>query len=227
MSFLKSTVGRKTVMGVSGLMMVLFVIAHLLGNTSLFAGPNGINAYAAKLHELAPFVWIYRLVMIVLFSLHVFYGIQLTLENNRARSMDYAVRKSLSATFAGKSMIWTGVIVGVFLVYHLLQFTFQVTNPQISAMRNADLLGRPDVFHMVVLSFRKDPVSLAYMVALGALGFHLAHGIQSFFQTLGLTNEITFPLIVRSGKLAALIIFLGYIAIPITIFFGIVGVNSR
>lgn len=220
-------IGRKTVMAVSGLMMVLFVIAHLLGNTLVFAGPNGINAYAAKLHELVPLVWTSRLVMVILFLLHVFYGIQLTLENNKARPTAYAVDRGLSATFAGKSMIWTGLIIGVFLIYHLLQFTFQVTNPSIAAMRNFDPLGRPDVFHMVVLSLQNNLVSLTYIVALGALGFHLTHGIQSFFQTLGLNNETTFPVIVKSGKLTALIIFLGYITIPVTIVVGIVGLRFR
>lgn len=221
MSFLKSMVGRKIVMAISGLMMVLFVLAHLLGNTTIFAGPNGINAYAAKLHELAPVVWIYRLVMTILLSFHIFFGILLTIENYRAKPDSYAVRKSLSANFAGKSMIWTGLIIGCFIIYHLLQFTFQVTNPVISAAGNLDAMGRPDVFHMVVYTFRKAVIALVYIVALSALAFHLVHGVQSFFQTLGLNNEKTFPVIVKSGTVAAVIIFLGYAAIPIIIFTGI------
>jgi len=214
-------VGRKIVMAISGLMMVLFVVAHLLGNTSILAGPNGINAYAMKLHELFPLVWTYRLVMVVLFSLHVFYGIQLTLENDRARPQGYAVKKSLSATFAGKNMIWTGSIIGLFLIYHLLHFTLQVTNPGISAGRNLDAAGRPDVFHMVVLSFQRSLVSFIYIGAMIALGLHLIHGIQSFFQTLGLNNDRTLPVIIKSGTFAAVIILLGYIAIPLVIMIGI------
>lgn len=221
MGFLKSMVGRKIVMAVSGLMMVLFIVVHLLGNTSIFAGPNGINAYAMKLHELAPLVWSYRLIMLILVSLHIYYGIQLTLENDKAKPQAYAVKKSLTATFAGKSMIWTGLIIGAFLIYHLLHFTIQVTNPGISAVRNLDAAGRPDVFHMVVLSFQKALISLIYVGALIALAFHLTHGIQSFFQTLGLNNDRTFPVITKSGSLAALIILLGYVAIPIIIFMGI------
>ena len=221
MRFLQSMVGRKIVMAISGLMMVLFVVAHLLGNTSILAGPNGINAYAMKLHELFPLVWTYRLVMVVLFSLHVFYGIQLTLENDRARPQGYAVKKSLSATFAGKNMIWTGSIIGLFLIYHLLHFTLQVTNPGISAGRNLDAAGRPDVFHMVVLSFQRSLVSFIYIGAMIALGLHLIHGIQSFFQTLGLNNDRTLPVIIKSGTFAAVIILLGYIAIPLVIMIGI------
>jgi succinate dehydrogenase / fumarate reductase cytochrome b subunit len=214
-------VGRKIIMAVSGLMMVVFIVAHLLGNTSIFAGPDGINAYAMKLHELVPVVWTYRLVMIIFVSLHVFYGIQLTLENSKAQPQPYACRKSLSATFAGKNMIWTGVALGVFLIYHLLHFTIQVTNPDIAASRNLDAVGRPDVFHMVVFSFRRSVIALVYIGAMTALFLHLTHGIQSFFQTLGLNNDRTFPVIVRSGTLAAGILFIGYIAIPVVIFIGI------
>jgi succinate dehydrogenase / fumarate reductase cytochrome b subunit len=221
MQFLKSIVGRKIVMAISGLVMVLFVVAHVLGNSSIFAGPNGINAYAMKLHELGPFVWVYRLVMIIFFSLHVFYGIQLTLENGKAKPRGYAVKKNLSATFAGKNMIWTGSIIGVFLVYHLLHFTVQVTNPELSAGRNLDAAGRPDVFHMVVLSFQRAFIASIYVGAMIALALHLVHGIQSFFQTLGLNNDRTFPVIIKSGTFAAVIIFLGYIAIPIIILVGI------
>ena len=222
MEFLKSSVGRKIVMTVSGLMMVLFVVMHLLGNTSIFGGPDGINAYAAKLHGLVPLVWPYRLAMVVLFVVHVFFGIQLTLEDNRARPQAYQVGKNLKATFAGKNMIWTGLIIGAFLIYHLLQFTFQVTNPDIAAGNNLDALGRPDVFHMVVFSFRKAVVSLAYIVSLIALALHLTHGIQSSFQTLGLNSERTFPGIVKGGRIVSALIYLGYVSIPILIFAGLV-----
>lgn len=221
MQLLRSTVGRKIVMAVSGFMLVLFIVAHLLGNTSVFAGPDGINAYAARLHDLWPLVWGYRLVMVFFFCLHVFFGVQLTLENYRAKPESYAVRKSLSATFAGKSMIWTGLVIGAFLVYHLLHFTFQVTNPEISASRNIDAAGRPDVFHMIVFSFGKSLISFAYIGALISLGLHLIHGIQSSFQTLGLNSERTFPVITKSGTIAALVIFLGYVAIPLIILAGI------
>jgi succinate dehydrogenase / fumarate reductase cytochrome b subunit len=218
-------VGRKIVMAVSGVMMVLFVVAHLLGNTSIFAGPNGINAYAKKLHELVVLLWFYRVVMIVAASVHVYFGIQLTLENNQAKPQTYAVRKTRSATFAGKTMIWTGLIIGVFLIYHLLQFTFQVTNPEISAIRHLDPLGRPDVYQMVVVGFRNAGILLVYVTALIALAFHLTHGIQSCFQTLGLNNDRTFPVVIKAGTLAAVLVFLGFVAIPIVIFVGILNVR--
>jgi succinate dehydrogenase / fumarate reductase cytochrome b subunit len=122
-------------------------------------------------------------------------------------------------------MIWTGLIIGVFLIYHLLQFTFQVTNPEISAIRHLDPLGRPDVYQMVVVGFRNAGILLVYVTALIALAFHLTHGIQSCFQTLGLNNDRTFPVVIKAGTLAAVLVFLGFVAIPIVIFVGILNVR--
>lgn len=217
----KSTAGRKILMALTGLTMIAFIIVHLLGNSSVFIGPEGINAYAAKLRSIGPLVWILRLIMLALFSLHVFFGIQLTLENNAAKPRSYAVKKNLRTTFAGKNMIWTGLLIGAFLIYHLLHFTLQVTNPEISAGKHLDVMGRPDVFHMMVLSFQKFFISSIYVGAMIALALHLTHGIQSFFQTLGLNNDMTLPVIIKAGTITAIILFLGYVSIPIIIFIGI------
>lgn len=221
MAFLKSTVGRKIIMAVSGLMMLLFVIMHLLGNSSVFAGPAGINVYAAGLHSLGPLVWIFRLIMICMFLLHLFYGIRLTLENNTARPQGYAVKKNMSATFASKNMIWTGSLIGLFLIYHLLHFTFQYINPEISASSNTDAMGRPDVFMMMVQGFQNLGISALYIVAMVAVVLHLTHGIQSLFQTLGLNNDGTFPVVKKIGTAAAFIVFIGYISIPLIIVAGL------
>lgn len=219
-NFFKSPVGRKLVMSVSGLVMLVFVIVHLLGNTSIFSGPGGINTYAMALHRLGPLLWAFRLVMIVMFGLHVFYGIQLTLENRAAKPEEYAVDKNIESTFAGRNIIWTGLIIAVFVAYHLFQFTFQVIDPQLSAGRNSDMLGRPDVYLMVVSAFRSIPVSIGYVFAMAILGLHLMHGIQGAPQTLGLNNEKTLPVIVKTGLIAALLIFIGYTAIPASVVAG-------
>jgi len=216
-------VGRKMVMAVSGLLMVLFVVGHLVGNSTIYWGAGGINAYAEKLHALFPLVWGYRVVMVVLLGLHVFLGIQLSLENNAAKPQGYAVDRNLKATFGGMSMIWTGLIIGGFLLYHLLHFTFQLTDPELSALRHPDVLGRPDVYHMVVGSFQKMLVSLIYVGALTALAFHLSHGIQSLFQSLGLSSDRTLPVMEKTGTVAAVVLYAGYIAIPLIILIGILG----
>ena len=119
MRFLKNPIGRKLIMALSGFSMIAFVLAHLLGNASLYSGPNGINAYANTLHSFPPFVWAFRIVMLSLLILHVFFGIQLTLENNRAKPQNMPSGQTLSSTFASRNMIWSGLLIAAFLVYHL------------------------------------------------------------------------------------------------------------
>jgi len=221
MNLLKSSVGRKLIMSLTGFSMIAFVVVHLLGNTSMYHGPDGINAYAKALHRFGPLVWVFRLTLLAIFSVHVFYGIQLALENRAAKPQGYALNGDLQTTFAARNMIWTGLLIGAFLVYHLLHFTFQVTNPDISARSHLDAMGRPDIFSMVVLSFQNFFISFVYVCAMCALGLHLAHSIQSLFQTLGLNSEKTFPAIRKGGTLAAIIIFLGFAAFPVVILAGL------
>ena len=221
MDEVKSPVGRKIVMAVSGFSMLAFVVVHLLGNSTIYAGPDGMNAYAEALHRFPLLIWTFRLMLCAMFFLHVFYGIVLTLENRAAKPQTYTVRKNIRATFAGRTMIWTGLLIGVFIVYHLLHFTLQVTNPEIAASRHPDAMGRPDVFMMVVLSFRKLAISIVYVGAMIGLGLHLSHSIQSALQTAGLNGERSFPLVVRGGTIAAILIFLGFAAFPVVIFAGI------
>jgi succinate dehydrogenase / fumarate reductase cytochrome b subunit len=223
MEVLSNTVGKKVTMAVTGLFMVLFVVVHLLGNSSIFAGPDGINAYAAKLHGLGPVVWISRLVLGALLVLHVIVGILLTLENRAAKPGKYAVQKLAKATFASKTMIWTGLLLLSFIVYHLLQFTARVT-PDI--VLGHDAQGRVDVFTMVVSSFRVAPIALVYVAAMVTLFLHLYHGIQSTFQTIGLTNDKALPQYERYGKLLSVLFLLGYSSIPVLVLAGF-GVFAR
>jgi succinate dehydrogenase / fumarate reductase cytochrome b subunit len=221
MQLLKNAVGRKLIMSVTGFFLVAFVVVHLMGNLTIYAGPNGINAYARSLHRLTPLLWVFRLFMFSMFVLHTFYGIQLTLENRAASRKGYAIKNSRQTNFAARNMIWTGLLIGVFIIYHLLHFTFQVTNPGISAGTHPDALGRPDVFTMVVLSFRHIMISAGYICAMFILGLHFFHAVQSSFQTVGLNSERTFPVIVKGSVVTAVIIFVGYTLFPVTILTGV------
>jgi len=218
MQLLTNAVGRKVLMAASGLLMVLFVVVHLLGSSSIFVGPDGINAYAEKLHSLGPLVWIFRAVMLALLLVHAWFGVTLTLENSAANPAKYAVSRKLKATFSSETMIWTGLILLAFLVYHLLQFTVRIT-PDI--VKGVDAKGRYDVFTMVVGSFQHTWIALIYVGFMIALFLHLSHGIQSFFQTLGLSNDRTLPTYNALGKVVSVIFLVGYCAIPVTILAGI------
>lgn len=214
-----SPVGKKILMAVTGQLMIVFIIIHALGNSTIFFG--GLNSYADKLHSLPLMVWMTRIVLFMALSIHVFFSITLTLENRKAKPDAYAVNRNLKATFASKNMIWTGLIIGAFLMYHLFHFTFQIINPTHSAGMNADALGRPDVAAMVISGLQVFSSSCIYMTAMVALALHLLHGIQSSFQTLGLNNDRTMPAIAKAGSVTAIVLFLGYISIPVIILLGI------
>jgi len=218
MQLIRSSVGRKILMAVTGLILILFVIVHLLGNSSIFLGPNGINAYAEHLHALGPLVWIFRLVMLSVFGLHILLGITLTLENRAATPQAYAVKKRLRATFSGETMIFTGLILLAFVVYHLLHFTIHLIGPGVGV----DADGRADVFTMVVTSFHSFFTVFLYVGSMVVLFLHLSHGVQSLFQTLGLSNDKLLPGYEKGGKGLSLILLVGYISIPVSIILGLV-----
>lgn len=217
--FPTSTVGRKIMMAITGQMMVLFVIAHVVGNSTIYF--SNLNAYAAALRAMPILLWAVRVFMFAMLCLHVYLGIIITLENRKAKPGAYAVTSHISTTFAGRNMIWTGTIIGAFLIYHLLHFTIQVIYPQFSALQHPDALGRPDVFMMVVQSFRQVGIVSFYIISASGLLLHLSHGIQSSFQTWGLNNDRTMPSVIRGGTAAAVVLFLAYAAIPVVIVMGI------
>ncbi len=218
MHLTQSTVGRKILMAVTGLLLVGFITVHLLGNLSVFAGPDGINAYAVKLHSLGALVWVFRLIMLVLFAVHITFGIQLSIENRTATPVNYSIKKRMKTTFSSESMLYTGLILLAFLIYHLLHFTVQITNPEISANKlPLDAAMRPDVYSMVVLSFQKVFISLVYIIGMLALFLHLTHGLSSFVQTFGLNNGPSHDKVTLGGKLVAVGFLLAYVAIPVLI----------
>ena len=214
-----SSVGRKLVMAATGQMMIIFVLFHVAGNSTIYF--DKLNAYAAGLHAFPFLVWAVRLVMLVAVSFHIYYAIRLKLENNAARPEPYQKKKEIESTFAGRNMVWTGAIIGTFLVYHLLHFTFQVIDPATAARAHLDSAGRPDVFLMVARSFQKAGIVAGYLFAVIALWFHLTHGIQSSFQTFGLNGDRSFPLVRGGGSVAALGLLAAYAAIPAVIFAGL------
>ncbi len=217
MGFLSSTVGRKILMAITGFFLILFLCVHLLGNSFIYF--DLINTYGERLHSLPPLVFAARIGMVILFAIHIYLGITMTLENNAARPQAYTVKKSLRATFAGKTMIWTGLVIAAFLIYHILHFAMKITNPDIS--HGIDMHGRDDVFQMIVLSFKNICIAGTYVVALIAVFLHLFHGTQSFVQTFGLNSDASIPVVEKTGKGIAFILFLGYVSIPVAIILGI------
>lgn len=217
--FPTSTVGRKLVMAITGQALIFFVLFHIAGNSTIFF--HKLNAYVVALHNFPLIVWGGRAMLAAVFLVHIWYGTVLKFENDAAKPEAYAVTQYRNATFAGRYQFWSGAVIAGFLAYHLLQFTLRVTDPSLSADTHMDSLNRPDVFMMIAGSFQNIGMSGFYILALTALCLHLMHGIQSSFQTWGLTNDTTLPLIERAGTVVAIVLFCWYAAIPITILMGL------
>jgi succinate dehydrogenase / fumarate reductase, cytochrome b subunit len=220
--FPTSTVGRKLAMAVTGQFMIVYVLAHVIGNYTIFAG--AINAYAEGLRHW-PYVivlWSSRTLLFLSVLLHTYYGIALKLENRRAKPQSYAVTAYRTASFSGRTMVWSGLVIALYLLFHLLHFTFQVIDPGLGAVNHPDNLGRPDVLTMVVKGFHQAGIAALYVVGVLALGLHLYHGIESSIQTEGLNSDKTLPVVVKTGMTLSILLFLMYAAIPVSIFLGIV-----
>ena len=220
MEYLHSPVGRKVVVAVTGFLMVLFVIAHMLGNMTIFAAQ--INSYAEHLRRLPLLLWGYRAIMVAALLLHMILGIQLTVENLASKSGNYFITRHRSVTFAGETMIWSGLLLLVFIVYHLLHFTFRVTNPGISNL--LDSLGRPDVGRMVILSFQQGAIAVVYLASMVLLYLHLSHGIQSLLQSVGLNGDESLPTVRRAGTVISFTLFAGFVAVPLFVISGVLRV---
>jgi succinate dehydrogenase / fumarate reductase cytochrome b subunit len=220
LSWIRSSLGKKMLMAASGLALSGFILMHLAGNLLIYRGPGALNAYAAKLEHLGPWLWAARAGLLAALVIHLVTSVQLTLENRRARPQAYAAYHPVETTLAARTMMATGVLLLAYLVYHLLHFSFRVTNPEIS--HGVDALGRRDVYTMVVRSFQQLPIAVAYVLGVAAVCMHLSHGIASTCQTLGLNNERTLAAVSLGGRALAAALFLGYSAIPVAVFTGVI-----
>ncbi len=219
-TFFRSSIGMKAVMAVTGLILVLFVIGHMVGNLKVFQGPEKFDAYAEFLREVGePLVgygqllWVARIVLLASVIAHIGAALQLTRVGVAARPVRYQRWTPDASTYASRTMRWGGVIIFAFVVYHLLHLTFGAAHP--------DFVPGA-AYHNVLAGFRTWPVTVAYVVAVTALGFHLYHGVWSVFQSLGANhpdyNRYRRPL---AGAVAA-VVTLGFITVPIAVVTGLV-----
>jgi succinate dehydrogenase / fumarate reductase cytochrome b subunit len=225
-AFHRSSVGRKLIVAVSGVILILFVIGHLLGNLQIFLGPDWINGYAEHLRALGPLLWIIRAFLLLTVLVHIYYTIRLAIENRRARPSRYRRKEIVKATLASRTMVMSGIILLAFIIFHLLHFTLRTTDPRFATLA-MDPLGHYDVYSMMILGFLSPLVSGFYILAMFLLAFHLSHGSSSFFQSLGLTNQKLTPRLALAGRIFAWLLFFGYSSIPIAVLLGWVRLRSH
>jgi succinate dehydrogenase / fumarate reductase cytochrome b subunit len=207
-----TSLNKKFLMALTGVFLLVFVVGHLLGNLLIFLGADWMNGYAEHLKELPLLLWPVRVVLLLALCVHMATGITLALENRAARPVPYAKSATVQASIMSRTMVFLGLAVFFFIVFHLLHFTFGAIQPQFSHLTDAK--GRDDVYSMVILSFQNGPISGAYFLAMFFLAAHLSHGASSFLQTLGLLNETSLPKAKLFAYFFACVIFTGYVSIP-------------
>ena len=213
--FWASTVGKKIVMAVTGVVLFGFVIAHLAGNLQVFEGPAKLNAYGAFLHSIGELLWPARIILLLCVTLHIVATVQLALRKKAARPVGYSRKKAIASSYASRTMYWSGPIVLAFIIFHLLHLTAGYIHPGAAYIEG-------DVYHNVVSGFQVWWVSLSYIVAVGLLGLHLRHGLWSMFQSLGIHQPQHTARLKAAAIWIAVLIVLGYISIPISVLLGLV-----
>ena len=221
--FISSSIGRKWIVALTGLVMVGFLIGHLAGNLQVFLPPEHINKYAEFLKSIAELLWIVRIGLIVAVILHIVFTIKLAIENRAARPQKYEKRNRVQASLAARTMVWSGSYILCFIIVHLLHFTVQTIHPQYRQW--LDEAGRSDVYRMMIVGFSDPLMSGFYIVGMILLCTHLSHGIGSVPQTLGFRTKRAAAFLTNGGRVLAVALAVGFISIPSAVLFGGLGKN--
>jgi succinate dehydrogenase / fumarate reductase cytochrome b subunit len=220
--FYQTTIGKKIIVAVTGVILFGFVTGHMLGNLQVFLGPEAMNSYGALLHAEPAIIWTVRLVLLAAVALHIWFSVQLAWEAKEARPVAYKKWTRVKSSYASRTMIWSGPIIAAFVVYHLLQFTLGVTGLPTFATQQAHGQTIPAPYENVVAGFQNPIICIAYIVAMGLLMLHLRHGIWSMFQTIGLNHPRYTPKIQAFASGFSLLLFLGFSSIPVAVLLGFV-----
>ena len=208
-----SIVGKKILMAVSGLVLTGFVLGHMAGNLQIFLGPERLNAYARFLQDNMEILWPARIILSISVIVHILMAWQLTVLNNlKSRPVSYVKKTAIASTYAARTMVWSGPIIALFVVYHILHFTTGSAHPNFHP---------GEVYDNVITGFRQAPAAAFYILANILLGIHLYHGVWSLFQTLGFNHPRYTPWLKLAAKLYGLVIAAGNCSIPVAVLAGV------
>src|SRR5688572_2336153 len=218
-----SSLGKKYLMAVSGLVLFLFVVGHMLGNLQVFLGPEMINAYGHFLQSKPELVWTARIGLLVMVLIHIWAAIKLSAENKAARPVGYGEYKPVGSSYASRTMLVSGLVILAFIIYHLLHFTVQTEGVNFADTNFKtlhDAKDRHDVYNMMVIGFSQPLVSIFYIVSMALLSLHLSHRVSSMFQSLGWKSRKYGEFIDRLALIAVAILNIGYSAIALAVVMG-------
>jgi succinate dehydrogenase / fumarate reductase cytochrome b subunit len=221
LAFWHTIIGKKIVMAVTGVVLIGFVIAHMLGNLKIFSGPDKINTYSRFLREVGQpelaygqLLWVVRIILLICVALHISAAFQLSRMSQAARPVGYSVKRNVETTFAARMMRWGGVLLVVFIIFHLLHLTAGAVGFQPGQFKHLA------AYQNVVAAFKVWPVALFYIVAMGALCLHLDHGIWSMLQTLGWNTARNEKQLKIASRAIAVVVFLGFSSVPVSVWAG-------
>ena len=214
LEYYRSSIGKKQIVAVTGLALIIFVIAHLAGNLFIFWGPVAYNAYAKKLASLRPGLYVAEILLTILFLIHIYTTYLLVLENQRARGeVGYRMKRSQgNRSWSARLMAYSGTVVLAFVIWHLLDFTFADHHGPRSVLADGQSYG---LYGVVYNSFSDPLHAVLYIIAMMAVGLHLNHGVESFLQTFGFNNIYYIPLVKKLSHVFSFLITAAYSAIPI------------
>ncbi len=215
-----TSVGKKSVMAVTGVIFLLYVIAHMLGNLKIFFGVEAFNGYSVHLRTLLSefigyggLLWVVRTLLVVAVVLHMWAAVSLWYRAKRARPVAYAHRGKLQGSYAARTMRWGGVILALFIIWHVLDITLGVVNP---------LPDSAGAYQKLVASFERPVVSIFYVLAMVALGLHIRHGMWSAMQTLGGNSSLRQNSLKTLSFIVAAVVTTGFVIIPVFVMLGLV-----
>jgi succinate dehydrogenase / fumarate reductase cytochrome b subunit len=211
LSFYDAPIGKKTVMAITGVILFGFVFVHMAGNMQIFLGSEAFDAYGRLLRTEPALLWLARLILLASVILHVVAAIQLNALKQKARPIGYQKTANVQSSLASRTMIWSGLIVAAFIVYHIMNLTLGAVGLPFEEGR---------VFDNAITTFRVPAISIAYIVAMILLGFHLNHGVWSMFQSLGVSNPRYSAGLKRFANIFSILVVLGFISIPIAVMAG-------
>jgi len=211
--FYESTIGKKAIMAVTGLILFGYLIAHMLGNLQIFLGPAVINHYAETLHRNTLLLWTARTILLISVVLHIWASIQLSVIKNEARPVGYVKRANVGSSWASRTMMLSGPIIAAFVIFHLLHLTTGTIHRHFVELHP---------FENLVTGFLVVPFALIYIAAMVFIGFHLSHGIWSMFQSMGLSHPRYTPAIKKFASIFSWILTAGFISVPLAVLTGLV-----
>lgn len=217
---LNSQVGRKLITGITGILLLFFVIFHLLGNLAIFGEPNAMNEYSKFLHSLGPLLWIARIGLLVAFVLHAWIGISIWWRKRQARPQKYKVYSSKGGpskqSLSSRSMAFTGIVLLVFVIIHIN--TFALGETETITLANGEQYS--DLKSLVLETFQSPVYAFGYTIVMILLGVHLGHGVWSSFISLTMRSKKTSAVVYTIGIILAILLAVGFLFIPLYIYFG-------